>query len=88
MMRNGLPLSEYILPKKIHVGLEVETHPGLVSDYEARDAAKFNLYNWTDWCSISSEERAICVAFFRISNAVEEHVQDAIDRSRPRQGRR
>ncbi len=53
--------------------------PELVPLYQEREAAKFSLYNWTDWRNLSPTERGLAVAHYRISHVIGLHQQDAVD---------
>lgn len=61
----------------IDYGVEIE---GLIPVYMEREAARFALYNWSDWIELDPMERAACVAHYRISKMVDMHVEDAIGR--------
>ncbi len=51
--------------------------PGLVSEFEEREAARFGHYNWTAWQQLSYEDRAFGVAHYRMHYLVELHQNDA-----------
>ena len=61
----------------IEYGVEI---PGLIPVYIEREAARFALYNWSDWIELDPMERAACVAHYRLSKMVDMHVEDAIAR--------
>lgn len=69
------------------MNLGIAHRPNEVSEYECREAARFNNYNWTEWLELTWWNRAKCVAFYRASLALDAHVQDAIERQ-SRRGRR
>jgi len=48
----------------------------LVTEYECRKAAIQALYNWTDWLNLDPMERAMCVAAYRIDNAMTAHINN------------
>lgn len=54
--------------------------PGLIPPYLEREAARFALYNWSNWIELDPMERAACVAHYRLSKMVDMHVEDAIAR--------
>lgn len=51
--------------------------PGLVSEFEEREAARFGHYNWTAWQELTYEDRAYGVAHYRTHSLVELHQNDA-----------
>lgn len=61
----------------IDYGVEIE---GLVPLYVEREAARFTLYNWSEWIDLDPMERAACVAHYRLHDMIEMHIQDAISR--------
>lgn len=62
----------------VATGIEYKTRlPGLVSEFEEREAARFGHYNWTAWRQLSNEERAFVVAHYRTYHLVELHQNDA-----------
>lgn len=80
MWRQGEDLTRLAVRDTISTGLAYEPLiPGLVSSFEERDAARYNLYNWTDWRALEHSERALCVAYYRMSHLVELHRNDAIN---------
>lgn len=67
------------LPQRVKVGIEIEPeHEGFVPEYEAREAAVFGNYNYSQWQSLSSWERAAGVAHYRMHLLVESHVNEAV----------
>lgn len=46
----------------------------LIPEYEAREAARFNLYKWSEWIELDGMDRARCVAYYRIHLSIEEHI--------------
>lgn len=62
----------------VATGIEYRTTiPGLVSEYEEREAARFGHYNWKAWKELSYEDRAFGIAHYRTSNLIELHQNDA-----------
>jgi len=87
-MRNGVPIREHFLKQKVNSGITVDSLPGIVSEYESREACTFCNYNYMQWLELDSIERAFCVAQYRIHNLIEAHVSDAADKESERRGRR
>ncbi len=54
--------------------------PGLVSEFEEREAARFGHYNWAAWQELSYEDRAFGIAHYRTYFLVELHQNDAQSR--------
>ncbi len=52
--------------------------PGLVPEYEEREAARFGLYNWTQWQFLDTKEKASIVAQKRMANLIRLHQEDAV----------
>lgn len=65
------------LPTTQDLGIRQSTTPGLISEYECRKVAIQSNYNWSEWLSLEPTERAMCVAMYRIDNAITAHVNDA-----------
>lgn len=61
--------------------------PELVSPYEEREACRFSNYNWATWEDLPVEERATCVAHYRLNRLIQAHQQDAISREVERRNR-
>ena len=75
--RKGIPLREYTLRRKIDVGLAYPGENGMVPEYELREACVYCNYTWTDWLTLTTDERAMCVAQYRTHLLIEAHVNDA-----------
>ena len=54
--------------------------PGLVPEFEEREAAVFCHFNWSEWRLLHWWERARNVAHFRLHNLVNLHKNDAVAR--------
>ncbi len=54
--------------------------PGLVPEFEEREAAVFCHLNWTEWRLLDWLERAKNVAHFRLHHLVNLHKNDAVAR--------
>ena len=52
--------------------------PGFVPEYEEREAARFGLYNWTQWQFLDRNEKASIIAQRRMSNLISLHQDDAV----------
>ena len=52
--------------------------PGFVPEYEEREAARFGLYNWTQWQFLDTKEKASIVAQRRMANLIRLHQEDAV----------
>ncbi len=51
--------------------------PKTVSEFEEREAARFNGYNWSQWIELPRSERLNAVAYVRVSELVDRHRADA-----------
>lgn len=60
----------------------------MVSEYECRSSALINNYNWSEWLLLEDWERAYCVAYTRVTHAIEANVSDVYSRYQERQARR
>jgi hypothetical protein len=67
---------------------EVKTHitferliPGCVPQFEEMEAARFGNYTAAAYEELPVEERARCVAHYRLSKLVELHISDAVNRA-------
>jgi len=52
--------------------------PDLVPVYEEREASRFSGYTPTAWRDLPHEERAMCVAHYRVHKMVEMHKELAV----------
>lgn len=43
-----------------------------------REAARFGLYRWIDWCQLSIAERVLGIAHYRVRNLIELHEGEAM----------
>ena len=85
----GTPILSYSLPHPVDAGIRQSVLPGYVTEYECRDAARFNNYTWTEWLEqLDNGERAMCVAYMRVSHAIEANVHDAHNQYSERMSRR
>ena len=53
-------------------------HPGVVSEYEALEAAVAGNYTWTQFTRLSVEDKALCVARYRMHNRIDSVVQQEV----------
>ena len=62
----------------VATGIEYRTRlPGLVPEFEEREAARFGHYTWVAWQQLTYEDRAFGVAHYRTHILVELHQNDA-----------
>jgi len=59
--------------------------PGIVSELEERDAAKFSLIPWPDFKVMNRLEKADVIAYFRIRMEIDAHTNDEMTRRRERE---
>jgi len=52
--------------------------PELVPTYEERETARFCLYNWGEWRKLTAEERAACVAHYRLDRWIGMYEEEAV----------
>jgi hypothetical protein len=60
----------------------------MVPDFEAREAAVYCNYNPSEFELLPVEERATCVAQYRLHQLTEHHAQDAVMAAAERAARR
>lgn len=53
--------------------------PGLVSEFEEREAAAHSGYNWREWQAVSHDEKADAIAYCRLRRLVDMHSRDAVE---------
>ena len=54
--------------------------PGIwPAEYEVREAARFGNYNWREWQELEGLEQAEVIAHYRLNNAIEAHLNDAVN---------
>lgn len=86
----GVPLREYLLPKKFDAGIEISRSvQGSVPEFECREAAVYVHVSWHTWTQeMDGYERACAVAHYRVQASLKAHVEDAAERAaRRRRGR-
>ena len=75
-----MPIIEHPLSETVTTGIEFDAlAPGLVPAFEEREAAVFGYYTWSAWQRLTPQERAECVAHYRLHRLVEAHRQDAVN---------
>lgn len=77
MTRYGLPLKEYVLSKKLDVGIQFTSELGLVPEIEEREAAVFCQVPYYVWTELPWQERSSCLAHYRLHLMIEAHIDDA-----------
>jgi hypothetical protein len=55
--------------------------PELVSPFEEREAAVYCHYRPTEFAELPEDERAACIAQYRLHHLVEQHAEDAVGRA-------
>ncbi len=90
MERNGIPIWEHPIRQSVETGITFGTiSPEIVPEFEAREAAVFCHYRpGTEFEALSLEERARCVAQYRLHHMIENHTQDAISAEAERLSKR
>ena len=74
-----MPLLEYPLSNQVSTGIRINPEiPGLVPEFEEREAARFAGDTWTEWQATPSDERARRVAHYRLSRMIAAHSDDAV----------
>lgn len=68
------------LPSKVNVGISIESNQGFVSEYEMREACLYVGHTWASWSELDSDERASCVAHWRMHLLIEAHVNEAVSK--------
>lgn len=82
ILRHGQPIRESIIQRKYDPHITIENAlPGMVAEYEAREAAIYCNYNWTEFTDISSQERAKSIAQYREHHRIEANMNDAAEKS-------
>lgn len=77
-----MPLSQYPLERKYDPQIRFEgTLADEIPEYECREAARFALYNWTQWQDLAVHERAAVIAHYRESNRIEANLSDASEKA-------
>lgn len=88
MTRNGEPIQNLQLRRKVNSGIAIESAFGVVSEFEEREASVFCHYNWTQWMRLPHWEKAACIAHYRLHLMIDAHVSDAVDRASKRTRKR
>lgn len=50
----------------------------MVPEYEEREAARFGLYRWVDWCALPRADRLAGIAHYRLHQLIELHEGEAL----------
>ena len=58
--------------------------PGLVAEFEEREAARFAQLPWDDYLGLPRGERVLAVAHYRVKRDFDIHLNDAVARERRR----
>lgn len=79
-MRDQKSILEHRIRKEINIDIRYQSwHPLVVSEYETREAAVFCNYTWDEFNEIlTAQERAICVAHFRMKGIIEANVNEIV----------
>lgn len=77
--RNDQKITDYRLRHGVDPGITLgRLLPSLVPLYEEREAMVYSHYNPTEWKGLGHEEKAMCVAHYRLSRMVRNHSEDAV----------
>ena len=88
VLRDGEPITDYPV-KTLDTGIEYERQLlQLVPEIEEREAARFSGYKWSEWRELARQDRVDCLAYFRLSRAIEMNVHDAQRRDSELRARR
>ena len=88
MTRHNEDIRDYPLRRPVSTGIAYgQTFPGCVSQIEEREAAVYCHYTPLEFGGLPLEERAACVAQYRLHWLVESHIQDAVSQAAERAGR-
>jgi hypothetical protein len=86
--RDGISLSEYLLPKRVKIDISFPSRIGCVPELEEREAAVYCCYNWNQWVELDYDERVASLAHYRLHLLIEAHINDAqaveAERKRPK----
>ena len=70
---------------RLESGIQYESLlPGLVSEYEEREAARWGGYTWPAWQALEREERIDGIAHYRLDRLISLHQLDAQEADRKR----
>lgn len=61
---------------------------GVVPEYDLREAARFSLYNWTEFCALPRREQINVIAYYRANKLVEAHSHAAVEAAASARARR
>lgn len=88
MERNGEPIWDYNLSQGVETGISYGLDLGYVSEFEEREAAVYCNYSPVEFYGLPLEERARCVAQWRLRRLVDNHIEDAVIQAAQRKSRR
>lgn len=61
---------------------------GLAAEYDLREAARFALYNWAQFQTLSHREQVLIAAHYRLHGLVEAHTQVEVEAAAQRASKR
>lgn len=74
-----MQLRDYQIPRKYDSGIVIHGDPGMVPEYECREAAIYCNYNYSVFLELESVERAKSVALYREHHRVEANMNHAAE---------
>ncbi len=88
MERNGQPIQDYDIRHGVDPGITLgRLLPNLVPQFEEREAMRYANYNPTEWVEVPYQEKAACVAQYRLSRWIKLHSDDAVNDKAERDAR-
>lgn len=88
MKIQGMPIREVYVPRRLEVGISIDTQPGFVPEYEVREAAVYTRHSTIEWNALDPIEQAACVAHYRMHLLIESHVNEAVHKHSERERNR
>lgn len=80
MTRQGKPIQNLRIKHSVTTGILIGTQfAGTIPAYEEREAARFGLFNWTEWRLLNTDDKAMAVAHYRVHSMITLHQQDAVN---------
>jgi hypothetical protein len=77
--KDGRPIAEARARHSIRTGITYGTLlTGAVPEYEEREAARFGLYRWRQWCRLGYWERVNGLVHYRLHRLIELHENDVL----------
>jgi hypothetical protein len=76
---NYKPITQIRVHREIPIDIRYQAfHSLIVSEYEAREAAVYGKYNWTQFQELTLEDKVLAVAHYRMNGIIKSNVDEIV----------